>query len=109
MLTKSPEKVMTCTDGSFIDRWVNHMEGATRLIEVRGSDQLARREGLALFTQLRAQVVSSNHKNLPGYTSASTTYQRAADTKNYMFTGINLDPQPNIPGAIQLTSFHAAN
>lgn len=51
-------KVMTCTDGSFIDRWVNHMEGATKLIEVRGSEQLSRQEGLDLFTQLRAQVVS---------------------------------------------------
>ncbi|UKZ73745.1 hypothetical protein TrVFT333_001395 [Trichoderma virens FT-333] len=49
-------EVMTCTDGSFIDRWVNHMEGAVRLIEVRGSEQLSRPEGLALFTQLRAQV-----------------------------------------------------
>ncbi|KAM0511383.1 hypothetical protein ACHAPE_009898 [Trichoderma viride] len=47
---------MTCTDGSFIDRWVNHMEGATKLIEIRGSEQLARQEGLKLFTQLRAQV-----------------------------------------------------
>ncbi|EHK50886.1 uncharacterized protein TrAtP1_009259 [Trichoderma atroviride] len=49
-------EIMTCTDGSFIDRWVNHMEGATKLIEVRGSEQLSRREGLELFNQLRAQV-----------------------------------------------------
>ncbi|KAL7958831.1 hypothetical protein V8C34DRAFT_323799 [Trichoderma compactum] len=49
-------EVMTCTDGSFIDRWVHHMEGATRLIEIRGSEQLSRQEGLELFTQLRAQV-----------------------------------------------------
>ncbi|PTB34956.1 hypothetical protein M441DRAFT_32368 [Trichoderma asperellum CBS 433.97] len=49
-------EVMTCTDGSFIDRWVNHMEGATKLIELRGSAQLSRQEGLDLFTQLRAQV-----------------------------------------------------
>lgn len=49
---------MTCTDGSFIDRWVNHMDGATKLIEVRGPEQLSRQEGLELFTQLRAQVVS---------------------------------------------------
>lgn len=48
---------MTCTDGSFIDRWVHHMEGATRLIEIRGSEQLSRQEGLDLFTQLRGQVV----------------------------------------------------
>ncbi|KAK4081650.1 transcriptional regulator family: Fungal Specific TF [Trichoderma aggressivum f. europaeum] len=49
-------EVMTCSDGSFIDRWVHHMEGATRLIEIRGSEQLSRKEGLDLFTQLRAQV-----------------------------------------------------
>ncbi|KAF3072612.1 hypothetical protein CFAM422_005318 [Trichoderma lentiforme] len=49
-------EVMTCTDGSFIDRWVHHMEGATRLIEIRGSEQLSRQEGLDLFTQLRGQV-----------------------------------------------------
>lgn len=34
------------------------MEGATKLIEFRGVDQLGRREGLDLFTQLRAQIVS---------------------------------------------------
>ncbi|PON22883.1 hypothetical protein TGAM01_v208138 [Trichoderma gamsii] len=50
------KKIMTCTDGSFIDRWVNHMDGATKLIEVRGPEQLSRQEGLELFTQLRAQV-----------------------------------------------------
>ncbi|KAL7937850.1 hypothetical protein V8C35DRAFT_134583 [Trichoderma chlorosporum] len=49
-------EVMTCTDGLFIDRWANHMEGATRLIEIRGSEQLSRQEGLDLFTQLRGQV-----------------------------------------------------
>jgi hypothetical protein len=59
---------MTCTDGSFIDRWVNHMDGATRLIEVRGSEQLVRQEGLDMFTQLRSQVVSSNSKARLRYT-----------------------------------------
>lgn len=34
------------------------MEGATKLIEFRGVDQLGSREGLDLFTQLRAQIVS---------------------------------------------------
>lgn len=78
---------MTCTDGSFIDRWVNHMDGATRLIEVRGSEQLSRHEGLALFTQLRTQVVSSN---------------RATRIQNDMLIEINLEPLSNIPGTIQL-------
>ncbi|KAJ5915930.1 hypothetical protein N7454_010837 [Penicillium verhagenii] len=49
-------EVLTCSDGSFIDRWMKHMEGATQLIEFRGVDQLGRREGLDLFTQLRAQI-----------------------------------------------------
>ncbi|KAJ6032055.1 hypothetical protein N7540_002787 [Penicillium herquei] len=49
-------EVLTCSDGSFIDRWMKHMEGATKLIEFRGVDQLTRKEGLDLFTQLRAQI-----------------------------------------------------
>ncbi|KAJ5890220.1 hypothetical protein N7504_011030 [Penicillium tannophilum] len=49
-------EVLTCSDGSFIDRWMKHMEGATKLIEFRGVDQLSRQEGLNLFTQLRAQI-----------------------------------------------------
>jgi hypothetical protein len=36
---------------------MKHMEGAARLIEFRGPDQLARQEGLDLFSQLRAQIV----------------------------------------------------
>ncbi|KAJ6119274.1 hypothetical protein N7523_003554 [Penicillium sp. IBT 18751x] len=50
------EKVMTCTDDSFIDRWMKHMEGAAKLIEFRGPEQLTRQEGLDMFTQLRAQI-----------------------------------------------------
>ncbi len=49
---------MTCTDDLFIDRWMKHMEGAAKLIEFRGSEQLTRREGLDMFSQLRAQIVS---------------------------------------------------
>lgn len=33
------------------------MEGAAKLIEFRGPDQLNRQEGLDIFTQLRAQIV----------------------------------------------------
>lgn len=51
---------MTCADDSFIDRWMKHMEGAAKLIEFRGPEQLTRREGLDLFTQLRAQIVSQH-------------------------------------------------
>jgi hypothetical protein len=51
-------QVMTCSDNSFIDRWMKHMEGAAKIIEFRGLEQLTRREGLDLFTNLRAQIVS---------------------------------------------------
>jgi hypothetical protein len=37
------------------------MEGAAKLIEFRGPEQLTRREGLDLFTQLRAQIVSQHY------------------------------------------------
>lgn len=49
---------MTCSDNLFIDRWMKHIEGAAKLIEFRGSEQLSRLEGLELFTNLRAQIVS---------------------------------------------------
>ncbi|KAL2832683.1 hypothetical protein BJY01DRAFT_225786 [Aspergillus pseudoustus] len=49
-------EVTTCTDGSFFDRWMKHMDGAAKLIELRGPEQLERPEGLHLFTQLRAQI-----------------------------------------------------
>ncbi|KAL4865568.1 hypothetical protein BDV12DRAFT_210986 [Aspergillus spectabilis] len=45
-------EVTTCTDGSFFDRWMKHMDGAARLIEIRGPEQLGRPEGLNLFTQM---------------------------------------------------------
>lgn len=81
---------MTCTDGSFIDRWVNHMEGATKLIEVRGPEQLSRREGLELFNQLRAQVVS--------FYTAGIVY--------VLLIILNLGHQSTIPGTIQRISFY---
>ncbi|KAF3391370.1 hypothetical protein F1880_007677 [Penicillium rolfsii] len=52
-------EVMTCTDDSFIDRWMKHMDGAAQLIDHRGLEQLNRPEGLRLFTQLRSQITTS--------------------------------------------------
>ncbi|KAL3470775.1 hypothetical protein BJX99DRAFT_238891 [Aspergillus californicus] len=49
-------EVTTCTDGSFFDRWMKHTDGAAKLIEMRGLEQLERPEGLHLFTQVRAQI-----------------------------------------------------
>lgn len=51
-------QVMACSDGMFISRYMKHLDGAATLIETRGSEQLTRPEGLLLFSQLRAQIVS---------------------------------------------------
>ncbi|PYI01879.1 hypothetical protein BO78DRAFT_326544, partial [Aspergillus sclerotiicarbonarius CBS 121057] len=53
-------EVMTCSDGLFMTRWMKHLDGAATLIEARGSEQLARPEGLELFSQLRAQIILSH-------------------------------------------------
>ena len=58
---------MTCGDNFFIDRWMKHLDGAAQILAVRGSGQLTRREGLDLFTQLRAQIVSSSLCQRPLY------------------------------------------
>ncbi|KAI1161687.1 hypothetical protein F5B18DRAFT_627264 [Nemania serpens] len=52
-------EVITCADDSYIDRWVKHVDGAEKLLEIRGSDQLTRREGLDIFTHLRTQIILS--------------------------------------------------
>lgn len=47
-----------------IESWTNHINGATALLEMRGTDQLKSETGLRLFLHLRYQVVgttSSNH------------------------------------------------
>lgn len=44
---------------------MNHLDGAAKLLEARGPEQLSRPEGLDMFTQLRAQIVSWPLKTLP--------------------------------------------
>jgi hypothetical protein len=56
---------MTCTDDSFIDRWMKHMDVAAKLIEHRGPEQLFRPEVLRSFTQLRVQIVGLHTCCLP--------------------------------------------
>lgn len=41
-----------------IDSWTNHINGATALLEIRGTDQLKTSAGLRLFLYLRYQIVS---------------------------------------------------
>jgi len=40
--------------------WCIHINGATRLLELRGKDQFNRERGRHLFSQLRSQIASQN-------------------------------------------------
>ncbi|CAI7630891.1 unnamed protein product [Penicillium glandicola] len=98
-------EVMTCSDDSFIDRWIKHMDGAKKIIEHRGSEQLTRREGLGLFTNLRAQI-SISQIYQEKYSSPTMT-QLTEDAKQYR------DPDDRMIDdvsqvVIQLTNFCAA-
>ncbi|OQE41193.1 hypothetical protein PENCOP_c005G05795 [Penicillium coprophilum] len=74
-------EIMACSDDSFIDRWIKHMDGAKEIIEHRGSDQLTRQEGLGLFTNLRAQI-SISQIYQEKYSSPTMT-QLTEDAKQY--------------------------
>jgi hypothetical protein len=66
-------EVMTCSsDASSIGRWMGHVDGATRIMEVRGEGQLDGPEGLELFTHLRTQIVSTLPPSCNGSPSTST-------------------------------------
>ncbi|KAJ5493549.1 hypothetical protein N7463_009636 [Penicillium fimorum] len=98
-------EVMTCSDDSFIDRWIQHMDGARNLIEHRGSEQLTRQEGLGLFTNLRAQI-SIGQIYQEKYSSLAMT-QLTEDARQYR------DPDDQMIDDIsrvvtQLTNFCAA-
>lgn len=49
--------VVTCQSTSIINRWLNHVDGAMKLLEMRGLAQLAGPVGLEMFSQLRLQIV----------------------------------------------------
>jgi hypothetical protein len=48
---------MTGDGTTTVRGWRNHIQGATRLIELRGSEQLHTAQGLDMFTDLRTQIV----------------------------------------------------
>ncbi|KAK0385938.1 hypothetical protein NLU13_7113 [Sarocladium strictum] len=53
-------EIVACTDDRFVGRWINHVDGAAKLLEVRGPEQLSTPLGLEIFRQLRPQIVMSN-------------------------------------------------
>ncbi|KAK1148865.1 hypothetical protein N8T08_008750 [Aspergillus melleus] len=62
--------VVTCQSTSIINCWLNHVDGATKLLELRGSSQVDSPVGLAMFSQLRLQIVLGNlyrRRHTPGW------------------------------------------
>ncbi|CAI7566547.1 unnamed protein product [Penicillium bialowiezense] len=49
-------EVVTSRSPEDIDSWTNHINGATALLDIRGTDQLKSETGLRLFLHLRYQV-----------------------------------------------------
>ncbi|CAG8234513.1 unnamed protein product [Penicillium salamii] len=52
-------EVVTSRAPEDIDSWTNHINGATALLDIRGTDQLKTETGLRLFLHLRYQVIIS--------------------------------------------------
>ncbi|KAE8143596.1 hypothetical protein BDV38DRAFT_231710 [Aspergillus pseudotamarii] len=53
-------EILTCEGAPLIGRWLNHIEGGVKLIELRGFDQVQHQAGLELFTQIRTQIALGN-------------------------------------------------
>ncbi|KAJ5314611.1 Histidine phosphatase superfamily clade-1 [Penicillium atrosanguineum] len=52
-------EVVTSRAPQDIDLWTNHINGATALLDLRGTDQLKTEAGLRLFLHLRYQIIIS--------------------------------------------------
>ncbi|KAJ6043304.1 uncharacterized protein N7446_001499 [Penicillium canescens] len=52
-------EVVTSRSPENIDSWTNHINGATALLDIRGTDQLKTDAGLKLFLHLRYQIIIS--------------------------------------------------
>ncbi|OGM45036.1 Zn(II)2Cys6 transcription factor [Aspergillus bombycis] len=53
-------EIVTCEGPPLIGRWLNHIEGGVKLIELRGFEQIHHQAGLELFTQIRLQIALGN-------------------------------------------------
>ncbi|PYH97854.1 Zn(II)2Cys6 transcription factor [Aspergillus ellipticus CBS 707.79] len=53
-------EIITCDGSELMARWEHHIDGAMRMVELRGTEQLQTQIGLGLFMQLRSQFALSN-------------------------------------------------
>ncbi|KAI9928696.1 hypothetical protein MW887_001913 [Aspergillus wentii] len=61
-------EMITCQASDFLHNWINHVHGATKLLELRGAGQLDTQAGLELFIIVRIQnAISSMFFRLPSH------------------------------------------
>ncbi|KAL5336432.1 hypothetical protein BJX70DRAFT_281460 [Aspergillus crustosus] len=53
-------ELMTCNGPPLMEKYLNHVEGSAKLLQLRGSDQLKDNIGLGLFSQFRMTIVLGN-------------------------------------------------
>ncbi|KAH8695272.1 hypothetical protein BGW36DRAFT_462884 [Talaromyces proteolyticus] len=53
-------EIMTCNGSGSMQRWRNHVEGAGKLIEWRGEEQLRNLRGLSMFRHLKISIITNN-------------------------------------------------
>ncbi|RFU25708.1 hypothetical protein B7463_g10636, partial [Scytalidium lignicola] len=51
-------EINTCSTSKSMKSWLNHIKGATALLDLRGEEQLNSEFGRALFIQARTQIIS---------------------------------------------------
>lgn len=80
---------MTCEGPPLIGRWLNHIEGGVKLIEIRGFEQLHHQAGLELFTQIRIQIVRHAHMeaNSNGLTADDNRHWETYTKRNVLRHG----------------------
>ncbi|KAL3465879.1 hypothetical protein BJX64DRAFT_296757 [Aspergillus heterothallicus] len=54
------EQILACHESDMVHGWSNHVQGAVRLIELRGEEQLKSVIEMELFTVVRLQLAMSN-------------------------------------------------
>ncbi|RDW90304.1 Zn(II)2Cys6 transcription factor [Aspergillus mulundensis] len=53
-------EMMACDGSSLMDKYVKHLDGSLKLLQLRGTEQLQDPVGLGLFTQSRTPIVLGN-------------------------------------------------
>ncbi|KAL4941310.1 hypothetical protein BDV06DRAFT_194816 [Aspergillus oleicola] len=85
-------ELMTCDGPPLMEKYLNHIHGCERLLQLRGSSQLREPVGLGLFTQFRQTIVLGNFylkKTTPSWlidlSHEAIACQGGSSTENELF------------------------